>query len=82
MDSLFISELTHLNIYIIKAEHMFSIYERKSYFLSFFSEGVDIFLHRNHSGKDRITEPFHQLKANIRPEHLREFSLVKIQKVK
>lgn len=36
MDSLFISELTLSNIYIIKDEHMFSIYERKSYFRGFY----------------------------------------------
>lgn len=42
MDSLFISELTHLSIYIMKAEHMFSIYERKSYF-SVFAHWVGIF---------------------------------------
>lgn len=32
MDSLLISKLTLLNIYIIKAEHVFSIYERETYF--------------------------------------------------
>lgn len=42
MDSLFISELTHLNVYIIKAEHVFSIYERKSYF-RVFAHRVGIF---------------------------------------
>lgn len=35
MDSLFISELTLLSICIISAEHMFSIYERASYFRVF-----------------------------------------------
>lgn len=57
MDSLFISELTLFNIYIINAEHMFSISERKSYFGAFCSEGGDIFLCVNHSEKSTITEP-------------------------
>lgn len=48
MDSLFISELTRLNIYNIKAEHRSS--------MCFCSEGGDIFLCMNHFKNHRVTE--------------------------
>lgn len=52
MDSLFISELTHLSIYIMMAEHVFSICGRKSYFKVFAHWVGIIFLTINHSEKN------------------------------
>lgn len=79
MDSLFISELTPLSIYIINAEHMFSIYERESYFRVFYSEGGDIFLCMNHCENYRITEPVSSTKGQRKTRTpLKELCLLNI----
>lgn len=70
MDSLFISELTLLSIYIINAEHMFSIYERESYF-RVFTQRVGIFFSVWTIVKNiELQSQFRQLKVNARPEQL------------
>lgn len=76
MASLFISELTLLNIYIIKAEHVFPICVRKSYFRGF-AQRVGIFFFVWTILKNiELQDEFQQLqKVNTRPQQSKNYAL-------